>query len=60
MTYTEYAQKKTTRELNKELGELNDMIEKVDCFNCRDLMLRDAIEAELHNRKIKKVRTPAK
>ena len=50
MTYGEYTASKGTEELRAELKGLNEAIEKFECFNTRDLIMRNAIELELEKR----------
>jgi hypothetical protein len=50
MTYREYVESKTIKELKKELKELEDLIDVMECFNTRDLILREEIEIELLKR----------
>jgi len=52
MTYKEYVQKKTTKDLKNELTGLVDMIDNFDCFGTRDLILREEIEHELNKRTV--------
>lgn len=50
MTNRDYVQMRTTKQLHEELKQLNDSIDVFECFNTRDLTLREEIEAELERR----------
>ena len=52
MTYENYCKEQTTAKLREELKELASLIDIAECFNTRDLVLREAIESELAKRKV--------
>lgn len=56
VTYQEYVQKKTMKDLLNELRGLDDAIDGFECFNSRDVTLREHIEAEIVRRTDRPVR----
>lgn len=50
MTLKQYVIRKTDKELLEELKGLNDIIDTVECFGSRDVILREFIEQELNRR----------
>lgn len=52
MTIKEYVQGRTTEELKEELKGLRQAIDDFQCFNSQDILILDAIEAELTEREL--------
>lgn len=54
ITYQEYFANRTDQDLRQEAKGLRCAIYKVECYNTRDIVLLQKIEAELEHRKIKR------
>ena len=52
MTYKKYAEKLSNKKLVNKLKDLECAIEDVECFNTKDLLMREALESEAERRGI--------